>query len=208
VGAAALFAGIPAAWRIPALRDGIIAWSIAGLLAIACAMLVANMQWTRLALWLAPLWVLATCGIFSLLLNIRSKSLRRAAAALAAIACLSGLTYADWGLSQIPPQPIYGGLMYAQEALGSDSGQIVGVYMAAQESQLYIQSLHSDLSIAYTLPQLQQLEQKPGPIALVVFYEKPLEASEPALAAYIQSHYVLKKRLPGRISSVAVYTPH
>jgi hypothetical protein len=195
-----------------------VAYGAATLIALLCAAFDANMRGTRLALWAAPLFVVACAG---LLITVSRIGIRDAGQRWPPppIAVLTGaivgifspaFLIADYRLATIEPQPILPALQAADASLSArkeHEAAIVGVYMSATESLLYWQLLHHDQEIVYKLSDLTAIEKTPRELRLVIFYEDALDSAQGELAAYIKEHYVLQERLPGRISPVAIYAP-
>ncbi len=207
--AAAILAGLPLAWRhVPSLRDGIVTFGVAFLLAILCAAFIANMQWPRLALWGAPLFVMAGCGWVTASANLgHGRAVRIVLTATAGSLLLAPLLWSDWQLTRTPPQAILDGIAYPTNASGDREITTVIVYAGSEESILYWDYVRGQMMVAYMLPQLEAIEKSGDEIWVVVLYPAALDGDEPAFAAHLREKYAVQQVLPGRVSPVVVYGP-
>ncbi len=206
-----LLVGTALAWRVRVVRDSVVTFGVATLVAVGCAMVVPNMRGTRLAIWAAPLLVFAVFGVAVWLVGwAKQAGASQVRAAAFGAGALVVMGWADVRLAAVEPQPILWGLRDADRAVAKRAehdATIVGVYLGAQESVLYWQALTHDMDVAYTVEQLQGIEKKGREVWVVVYYEDALRMDRPELAGYIEAHYVLDHGIPGRISPVAVYGP-
>lgn len=205
-----LSAGVLLAWRNRLALPSLITFAVASIGGLLMPLAIPALGEVRAMLWLIPLYCIGAAAILTVPLRAPILRAARATAAALLLAFLMVRCYAIW---RTPAQPILDAVLLARQIAGDEQTPIIGLYMASLETrQLYGGLTH----IAYQLDPnprsasaLRDIESHLAPSTkpplVVVFYESFLERDQPQLWQYLQDHYTLKARLPGRIAPAAIY---
>ena len=193
-------AGAACAWRWTELRPAILTFAVAEAFALVVPLLIPSAGEVRAALWGIPLFCL---GAFGLLTLPSQRGLGKWASTGAWVVMFLFLGLRDYDIATVPAQPIAEASQLARST-ATRAGHVVGVYMASHEARAAYGGIDT---VAMTLDALQHAEARaPQPLVAVTFYESFIRRDHPELWRYLQEHYTLVRRLPGRISPAAVYT--
>lgn len=197
------------AWRNRLATPSVITFTVASIGGLLLPLLIRPLGEVRAMLWLIPLYCIGATAILTVPLR---APIFRAARATAAALLLAFLMLRCYTLWRTPTQPILDAVLVARDMVGNDQTPIVGLYMASLETrQLYGGLTHIAYQLdvdASGLPALRDIESHLAPTSkpvVIVFYESFLQRDQPPLWQYLQDHYALVQRLPGRISPAAIY---
>jgi hypothetical protein len=200
-----IIAGGALAWRRGLLRQQVLSFSAAGLAGALIPLVVPLAGEVRAMLWLVPLYCIGAIAILSTPVPWpRYAWLGKAATYILLVALCLRIHF----IATVPAQPIRDAIVRARDTYGGQ--RLVGLHMAAREAEgVYGTVRHEqglDQSI-YTLEELRQVHGSGRPHTVLVFYEEFLRRDRPQLWEYLQAHYAVAERLPGRIADAVTYRP-
>ncbi len=200
---AVLIAGVYLAWKQNILRPAVATFTIASILGLFAPLLSHAAGEVRFVPWLILLYATALTAIFIALWQRRP--LRIAAVALLALFLLNASLQYRYML-HVPDQPIRNGMDLIGKTAPPNAHVIV-LYMGAPEAvYAYGDLVPQTVDYAFKVSQLQEKEQAgPGPVWVMVLYEKFMLRDDPDVWDYLQQHYTRRTTLPGRISPLDLY---
>jgi hypothetical protein len=189
------------------IRAMLLTFAVASVFALLVPLAVPSAGEVRAVLWLIPLYCLGAGAIIAAALPHPRLRWAGAAAGVILMIVLSLRTY---DVLQMPGQPIREAIARTRQ-LAPAGTRVIGVYMASAEARILYRGIDA---IGYSAdpdpglhvpPSIQDAEAASPSVVAVVFYESFIQRDQPELWTYLQEHYTLVERLPGRISPAALY---
>lgn len=211
-----LIGGSLAAKSNPHVRPQLLTFLFTSLLGALVPLVIPLAGEVRAMLWLIPLYCI--CAVALIGKALLSPPPLRWLGAAAFVALIASELLANFWIATTPSQPIRDALAITKK-LADQGHPVIGIYMGTREGA----ALYGGINLlAYqlnpdsppredSLPSLKQAEtriaQLPGDKApyAVVFFEYFVQRDEPDLWQYLQKNYQVVERLPGRLSSAAIY---
>ena len=182
--------------RRSAIGSTVLPMAAATVVAVAAATVAPSAGQVRFVPW-AAVWM---CGAMTAVLATIRWHIVKIAATAGVVVALA------WAAVQLPPdQPVREAIALAERSAPPGTPVVVA-FLTADESARFYGS--SRTVVANGPADLAAVEARPGPRPwLVVSFEFLVHDAAPPAWRHLADRYCLVRRLPGRVSPVAVYAP-
>ncbi len=198
-----LLVGGTLAWKQKLLRPALLTFAIACGLGVIAPLFIKSAGEVRFMPWLILLYAIALTAIFMELW--RGPALRVVASVLLVLFVVhAGRQF--WRLKEAPNQPVREGIDLLGKIAPPDAPVVVLSIGAREIIFTYGNMTPQPLAVVHTVEEWQKKEDEtPGSRWAVVAFEGYVQMHDPEVWDYLESHYTLRRSLPGRISKVDLY---